>query len=412
MAGIGELLIAIGAAIAAAAAAVAAAIAAIAAAVAAAIAAAAAAIGAAISATVAAVSAAITDFAIGFSTYMAGGFTLADFAGTAFMTQVGAFVASLSAAVGAFLEAIHFKVIMAIHEVAYIMSEEYREIVNKVFSKISQVSAALGLGANFMTLALMNVRSVVLHTSAIFGRGFDIGEITWIKELNNFLKDFSKDALKYKDKPNKLLWAIDDALTRPYIDSESVAAQTLLIGLDSTLKAVKAVVDDMVRVKGDFLKLVADLPGKMRNEIKPYIEDVLKTWNTWEKDIFKPSLKAIDASITYLDKATEDVKGRVKTVTERIRNPGQYIFEIDALTDYDRLLGEAMIGNVSGRQFARETEAYSDLITEKELEWTGVIEKLFETFPTVESETATPPAIAEREKTEVKPRAGWSVGDY
>jgi len=83
-------------------------------------------------------------------------------AATALYLETSTQVNAIKASYNMFLEAIHYDTLLKIHEIAYIVSGDYRVQVNKIYGRIAEVSEALGLGAQFINLALRNARAITL----------------------------------------------------------------------------------------------------------------------------------------------------------------------------------------------------------------------------------------------------------
>jgi len=85
-------------------------------------------------------------------------------------SAISSFISAIAVSFGAFLEAIHFKTLLAIHEIAYLLSDEYRLMLASITQDIMEYSESLGMGSTFVLLGIQNVRTLVLDVSSMLGR--------------------------------------------------------------------------------------------------------------------------------------------------------------------------------------------------------------------------------------------------
>ena len=406
------VLIAVGAAVASAVAAVAVVVATVVSTIAAALAAIGSVIAGAVSAVVGGIATAIGDIAIGFSVYSEGIWAIADFAGTSFFTQVGAYAAALTTSFGSFLETIHFKTLLAVNNIAYLVSEDYRAMMSNVYSKMGEVSYALGYSADFLNLVIRDARAVVLDVGAMTGKKYDVGEVTWLKSFQDYLKVFSDQAHKYEKNPAAVFADIDRVLVKPAIDTKAGAMQTVYGSIESTIGGLKATVESVDKFRKDLGKLVSDLPHQIRDQVKPMIDGVFKYWDDWIRVDYKPTLKVMDGVINALGFQQAADRSKHYDLLKRLSRPGDYLKEIDGLSQEDRKIQEREISEIAFRTSAEESEKWAKLtqIRIRELKLSG--EALREprerpSWEIFEVETPERPAGAP-----VEPRETWFVGEF
>jgi hypothetical protein len=412
MAEVIAIAVGIGTAVVSAATAVAAVVATVASVVASAVATAAAWIWSAVTVIYTAVAEAVVDFVAGFEFTATAGFQGLSVAGESFFVQVGAYVGSVVYYVGAFLEAIHFSTILTIHEIAYIVSDDYRAMWSKVYSEMGEISYALGYSADFLNIIIRDSRNVVLDASAMMGQKYDLAEVTWVKSFQSYLKVFSDQASKYTKNPGAVFYDIDRMLTKPAVDNKAGIMQTVFVAIDSTVKFTKATVDQVEKLRVDTGKLIADLPGDIRNTVKPWLDDILKGWDKWIREDYKPSLKVLDATIKALDIETGVNAARQKDLANRLKKPGDYLREIDRLPKDEREDQERKITDITLRAWEDEA-AYWSAISGKSIQETLEMKRAMAEererveWEIPEIETPERPASAP-----VEPRVTWFVGDF
>lgn len=404
--------VAIAASVAAAAAAVAAVVATVVTAVAAAVAAAATWVWGAVTVAYAAVSTAVADLALGYSTYALGTSTLVDYVGTSLFTQIGAYASSLVSTFGGFLEAIHFKTILAIHQIASVVSDDYRAMWVNVYSEMGKISYALGYSADFLNIIIRDSRNVVLDASAMMGQKYDLAEITWMKSFQDYIKVFSDQAKAYTKNPAAVFYDIDKMLTKPAVDNKAAIMQTVYSTIESTIKFTKAVVDQTDKLRIDLGKLISDLPEQIRGEVKPLFDRVTKDFADWVQGTYKPSLKVLDSVISTLGIKQDVAAASARELAARLKKPGDYLREIDKLPRAEREDQEGKITEITLRPWVYEAGVFREITDAAIAERQESIRRL--EAPTERAAWAIPELEAPERPaaTPVEPRKTWFVGDF
>jgi len=403
---------AIGAAVASAATAVAAVVATAATVIASAAAAAAAWVWSGITAAYAFVAEAVADISFGWSVageVYAGTTSLA---GTSLFTQVAAYAHVLVLSFGGFLEAIHFTTLLTIHEIAYIVSDDYRAMWSKVYSEFGEISYALGYSADFLNIIIRDSRNVVLDAAAMMGQSYDLAEVTWIKSFQGYLKIFSDQASKYTKNPAAVFYDIDRMLTKPAVDNKAGIMQMTFQTIDSAIKFVRTGIEQTDKLRVDLGKLISDLPHQIRDEIKPWFDKVTKDFADWIQTEYRPSLKAIDGIINVLERRQEVQHKNTSDLVNRLRHPGDYLKEIDTFSENERRRQEREVSEIAFRASAEESAKWRSAAEEQavELQETGRRLRAPSERPSweiYEVETPERPAGAP-----VEPRETWFVGDF
>ena len=325
---------------------------------------------------------------------------------------IGTYWFAISSAWGAFLTAIYFDAIMACHSIAFMVSAEYREMIMGVYGELAKASAALGFAPQFLALALQNTRTLVLDVSSSMGMGYDMAQIQWLQALQGWLKEFSLRAKTYKMNPAQLFYDMEDLVDRPFVDVKGNYMRVVLTAIDNTVHGIEATIGEIVKIRDDINKLVADLPEKMRSEIKPFTDKTTKEFNEFLKDEFNPRLKMVNSLIAQLYIKQEDSKDKMTDLVGRLKNPGKYIKEVDKLSDTDRTEAENYLADLTSRTVTREAAYVSEEmnpIKEGLQQLAGLLGREYPkpAYEVIEIERPVRPAgvPAEFRKT-------WFVGDY
>ena len=333
--------------------------------------------------------------------------------------ELGGIYATIAAwgegAVGAFkgfLNAIYFKELMMIHEIAYIVSADYRKLVEEIYRRISDVSQALGIGAETMNLAFRNARSLVLSASSLMGRSYDIGEITWLRDFSNIMQKIQADAFRYNLRPDLLYLDLDEWVIKSSVNVQAGVMQTVLTTLDSTLKGLKDTVKGIGEVRENLERFVSGLPESIRERVEPMLEPVIKHFDEFVSDIYEPRIKVMDEIVGSLDRRMISTRGEISGIVDRLKRPGDYLTEIDDLPWELRRQQEDKVDDIASRTFQRKAERTGREASREYRGFLRVLEALKKEYPPPPYEIPEAEAPLRPPGVPVKPRDTWFVGEY
>ncbi len=326
--------------------------------------------------------------------------------------QAVSFAIALKAGFSAFLIAIHFDVILAVHNIAYLISPHYRAMFQQVINEISRISSILGLGPSFIVLALENARTLVLTVSGLFGMQYDLAQVQWLGIMNNYLKDFAKIAERYRNNPGALLQDMADLIDRPVMDQMGEYMQTLLKTIDRVITGAEEIAIAISTVRRDIDNFIEDMPEFLKREIKPYTDPIIKQIDDFIRYDFTPSIDVIHGVLGILEVRQENIQSRVDNTVERLRYPGRYLQEIDNLPTTQRLDQEYAISEISNRPQRR---VYEDIARDGETVETGLsllrkaLDNLLPAPPYLIPEV---PELIKKPQIQMDKFDSWFVGDY
>jgi len=173
---------------------------------------------------------------------------------------IGYYVLTIQEGFAAFLEAIYWDYILIVHEIAYLVSEDYREMITAVFREISEVSKALGFAPEVLNLAFRNARALVLSASALMGKSYDLAEITWLNSFNEYMSKFAELAEKYENRPDLLFYDLDLWLIKPAVNVAGDMSRTMLMTMESVIGTLDLTLTKINEFRMDIDKMVADMP--------------------------------------------------------------------------------------------------------------------------------------------------------
>jgi hypothetical protein len=329
-----------------------------------------------------------------------------------FAVQATAYITSIQSSFGSFLEAIHFKVVLAAHQIVYLVSAEYRSMMSTVFGQIQQVSTALGLGANDLNLILRDARNTVLDTSAMMGHGYDMGELTYWATMQDFFKDMSGKMDVYKYNPGKLLFDLDQKIFRPAADTKADTQSMVYSTLDNMVRVAETTTHDLFRVRNDLASFASHLPEDIRKEIAPAIKLVTDSVDDFIKSIYTPTMIGVQTYINNLRVDHDTQALRLSDLIERARRPSTLLRPMEDLDLDEMYAEEEFIANKIGRSMVRQLDSFEVDAAPDRAETQDILDAI----PTLEE--MIPEAFMGGEVPEiglpppVVPRDKWDVGDF
>ncbi len=328
------------------------------------------------------------------------------------IAEVSLYISLYSEALGNFLIYIHFSTIMAIHSLAYMVSEDYRLMMSKIWTQIAQVSKQLGLGAAFLSLALHNARSVVLDVSSRIGMKYDLAELAWLQEFNGFLSNFAKDTKRYMNEPGLVFWDIDQWIIKKQIDRGGGYAQVIWTSIETGIKGLKEMFEEVTEFKTGLETLVGYMPSFIRKEIQPELDKVTRYVDDFVDKHYQPSMDLLDNSIRILQGRQQTTVKSIDGIVNRLIRPADYLHEIDSLPDDARFEQEKSLAEITTRDSRADA---NETIEATNQTWLGLmkvrkalavpVDKVAWDIP--EAPNPGRPALAT-----ILPRLTWNVGDF
>jgi len=327
-------------------------------------------------------------------------------------TFVTSFSTSIALSFKALLEAIHFKTILALHNVAMLVSSSYREAMRKVYQRLSDVSQALGFWPQFISIAIRNVRTLVLDASTTMGRKYDLAEVGWLTDLNGALTKMSEKMNDYRNNPEMMFLDLDEWLVAPAMDAKGSFMATVIMALDGTIKITNSVVTSVVTLSDDLARLVADLPDTIKSHIQPYTKEITDRVDEFIDRTYLADLAVLSDGIGGLVDSMGLVEGRAEDIEGRIDTPGGYLSEIDDLSQDERRYQEMVMYNLTDRHLDDQKIDLESTVGADEMKLHSITEAVEFTPP--------PPVAFPKEVGTIKHPPGvapvfrktWNVGDY
>lgn len=330
----------------------------------------------------------------------------------AMIVGTSAFTSAVSAGLTAFTTAIHLKTVMEVHTVAMLVSSDYREMMTGVYREIAAVSSALGFYPQFLALAIRNSRQLVLSSSNLMGRKYDLAQVEWLTTFNSYLTEFNRHAKEYKKNPENLFYDLEQFVEKPALDAGGDTMQTAFVILSDLTKAVAADVKDMKKTRDDLDRLVHDLPENIRSQIEPYTKPIIKRFDDFRTKTYDPAAKKFNSMLDKFGERYAKTEDDLDSVVGRLAKPGDYLLEIDSMSPDEKVRQEAVLAEITSRRHREQTTAYiahaKDILVVVE-------EKSRALYPSAPPSTllrlepTEPTKLPEERITRLK---SWFVGDY
>lgn len=326
--------------------------------------------------------------------------------------QILGWVKVITAGFKAFLDAIHYKTLVALHKIAYLVSADYRATMQSVYGEISKASSALGLGPHYLELFYQSARVLILDVSTSLGRGYDVAQLEWLSTFNDYLKVFNSRAYRYKNDPSLLFYDLEQLVERPALDAKGAGTAAIFNTLDSLLTSTENTIFNIRKINTDIEQLVFHLPESIKEHVQPYTDKVTKKVNEFIENSYNPAMNTLNAMVIAIKGTQETTKGALAGVISRIARPANYLLEIDLMDDFDRVDQENKIAGIASRGYMQDSNFVAGETLGEYVHLEAIAAALREVtispaiFPAevdLPQRSAIEPAI---------PRETWFIGDF
>ena len=325
---------------------------------------------------------------------------------------LSAWIKAVKANFTAFLEAIHYKALLEIHDIAYILSSSYRGMLNKVYTKLGEFSEAIGRHTGFLETAIQLARNTSLRVSSFLGKRFDIAEVVWLKDFNGLLTKINETTAVYAANPSQIWHDIDDLIVKPATDAAAEAQLAMFVTVKSLGDMLKAGDDMLTTVQADFGAVVNELPAKWRQDLIPIVENVEDDIRHWRDKIYTPAKETIDKVIDVVYTRTTEARQSMQEIAGRLARGGDILADIDSLPNAERIKQELIIAEVTSRVRREQGDYFETVFQANYQTLQSILAAVeFDTPPElwfVPEKTALATPIGKQ----AADRKTWFVGDY
>lgn len=311
-----------------------------------------------------------------------------------------------------FAEIIHLKTLLQVHEIAYIVSDNYRIFMNKVYLNIGEFSNAIGIGFGFFPLALRNVRAIILDASTTLGKPYDVAEVTWLFGLSEFMETIADKGDEYARNPHHIFNDLDRILTKPAMDAKAFAMQTLFVVIEQGLTATKKVIEGVSLVSADLDRFIADLPDFVRGQWSEALLGVTADFNDFYREDYRPAIDTLDGVLKVVNKRIDDARLIAFRIISRLKYPGDLLEGVDNLLSFER---DKQVGKIS--QIANEpSRLLSEAVIQSSQSGYDTLKSLAEALglkiPEVAWDVGELPGLSAPVFGQVPDTKTWFVGEF
>lgn len=280
--------------------------------------------------------------------------------------NIGTAINTITTTFGNILNAIHFTELLQIHQIAWILSEDYRAIMTKVFDAISEVSEEMFGDSLSLHLIFQNARTLIFNTSSLFGYSFDLAEVTWLNTFDEFLVTFNNRAETYMKNPEQLFFDIDNYIVKPAQDNASKFQQSMILSLQGVLETTNTVVGSVVKVRTDLDNVVSSMPSKIQDQVRPMVDPWFERVDHFVYDIYEPKMAELGIQIEESQTQQRENRNRLDFIDWSLEFPSRQFKKIDTMDPETRTQEEIDLEEISTRPFRAGTE---ELISEAEADY-------------------------------------------
>jgi len=310
------------------------------------------------------------------------------------------------------IDAINLDAILEIHEVLWILSDDYRALVGLLFDKISEVSEQLFGNGMILQLVFRSTRNLVLSTSAMLGRPYDLSQCVWFSTLDEILVKFNEKAEIYMNDPEQLFIDLEEWAEKNAIDIGGTFRQSELISMRGSLDFLKSLALQLNTFDRDYKAFTYALPGERGRAIDRKISPILINLGEFRFSSYERNR----LETGYMIKDNKENIDRQRTTMSAIQwgteRPSRGFEKIEGLDKEDRQKEEQIIEDYSSRELGRDNEElvnqHDERITEEDSK--KVKKELF--LPPPSWETITEKPVPELEIKKSTRRTSPFVGDY
>jgi len=307
---------------------------------------------------------------------------------------------------------LHIAEIIKVGKILYAIWPGFREAVDRVMGRVSEVSEKIGMGVDGLSHLLNVVRSGTGTLAGLFHWSWEERSVASFERVESSLEWLSKRAHAFSDNPGKVLdqiFELSEAKNTSEIGKWWWSVEEFIT--DAAETAEKAVKKTQEIVK-EIESLRNDLPRFVRDHIPHALWDAALWADVMIEQKLLPGIEKMEKTIGEVNAVLDSHRDHINELVDRLKRPGDVMLEIDKLTAEERELQETKIDEVASRAFNKAADKYEE--ADRELDMTmEKIRKAMEA-PTpppsfMKLEGAPPPA---GEIPGEKVRTTWFVGDY
>lgn len=255
------------------------------------------------------------------------------------------------------LDKIHFDTILKVHRIATIVSVDYRNFIGQMYGKLAEMSKALGVGAETLSLMTQSARVLILDTAALAGKPLHEGELDFLLVMGKQFEGIAKGAEFYARMPHALFDRFETRVYGPQLEKRSEIMGGFGRTINTALDYAESTVEKTDEIIDDLFELGQSIPGQIGDAIVDAVAPIKKKFTDFQTDVWEPFKAQSEGVLTQLGLDRDLVRKDTQNIIDRLKSPADYLLEIDKLEAPERLKEEWKIGALAARSYADETAA-------------------------------------------------------
>lgn len=328
------------------------------------------------------------------------------------VTKIFTTVKWLSGTFQSFLQAIHFKELMMLNQMAMILSKDYREMMLKVYQQISEFSQQVFGRAEVLQLLLQGSRQLIYASSSAVGYPVDIAEVEWVQYLDETLSKVADNAEKYQNTPEAIFDDIAEWVYKPIGDKYSTINQGFVTFTEGLVNSVGGLTETVFGINEQTQNVVSYLPSPLRGTLQKTLEPIDNRITEFQYDVYEPKMAEIDHVLSQTAKENETNRQRMSSLTDRLINPADYLTELDDLPTEVRVPEKRKIDISLQEPERQEIDQVNTHVKEYQVETDIQFEEIRVPAPITRQPIVLDKEPVDIKKPPVQGRSGWFVGDY
>jgi len=310
------------------------------------------------------------------------------------------------------IDAINLDAILEVHEIMWILSDDYRQLIGLLFDEISKVSEVLFGNGMILHLMVRGTRSLIMSAANLLGRPFDWAEATWLVNFEEILLKFNEKAETYMTDPEQLFIDLSDWAEKNALDISGLTQATALKQHELNLEFIRINALKLKETSDSYNAFAFALPGNRGRAIRSETDPINRRlgafqFSSYERNRFNTD-RAIERNTLDQERSRERMRG-IEYDTDR---PSRGLSKIDELPPDDREVEEQVIEDYATRELDRDnvelTKQHDEYIEKEEAE--KVEKEVFLPPPTWQAITEKETTVLAMSKSRL--RNTPFVGDY
>jgi len=335
-----------------------------------------------------------------------------------FLTDIGligmlnAIKAILDKVGEAILIAVHWRELMLISDIAAFIWDDYRNMLNDLYSAFGSLSAELGYEAGFLSLAVRNAATVIRSAGNFLGVPKEYIELEAMDKTAEFLKGVNDHFHYYATHPEHVLKDLDQNIIYPYTDAASDTQGEILYEISETMNTVRTTVDNFNQLKQDTDQLIRDLPEEINSKINTWYKPIADQWDDFYINQYGVEVQRIDNIIERVEQYNQEIRDNADKLKVIATKPMAYLSNL-------RYVDEVLFNNQIRIMGCLAWQGLQQVLDEHKKPGfipAGVLVKeMLKVLPVSKTPkilTFEPETLGLEEPQKIAPGKSWQVGDY